>query len=1080
MTRLGEFFARSRRWWWVVPLLWLLLTLAVVRGLPQISAVAQSNSSAFIPADAGPSVAQRLLRRIGKPRAHGSQLLVVAHRSGGLDAADREALMRALEGVTVGRVTGPAPARGPSPFISSDATTDFAVVTVNLNRHPLSSTVAGLYHRLRNLPPGVKTAVTGSDVITHSYSQASLAGMARTLQLTVVLIVIILLLVFRSPLAPLIPLLTIGTSFLTATGLVALWGQHGLPVSTFTEEFMIAIMFGAGTDYSILLLARYREELERTADVSRAIVATMRAVGRTAVVSALTLVLAFGAVVFAHFSLYRSGVGVAVGVAVVALAILTLVPALMVGLGGHLFWPYNPVTHAPRGHEGRGWHRLARLATTRGAVAAIPLAVLVVLALMGQGRLSYDDLEELSPSLRSVQGFNWIQQGFGGGQTLPTSVVLQSRGPSFRSVAGIQALSQATRELDALPGVRTVEGPTAPLGQPLTGLELTTQARRAARGVARLQAALGQLSVGLSAGARQGQVFLHSAPRLTAGTHRLTVGATLLVGGLGQVEAGSLALDRNTGQLVSALDRLEGGLTREGAALSRVAAQTGRLTRGMNPLVGASAGVASGALTLETGAAGVDQSEAALARSVASAAAGLRSLEASLSALARQDPRLLASPGYRSLTQGLGREAATLGAAATSARALVARLGAVVGGAGKLAVGAGRLNQGIDLAQSGMSRLAAGIAKLDRSTAALAAAAAKLSAGAEKLHGGAGGLETGVARNLAGARSLARGLTAMDGQLGPLASAPRKLVAGLDQASRGARSVEVQLGKINRLFIAPVGTTQQGEVMVSRTVLASAQYRPVLDAFISPRGHVATLTVILRGNPYSRTAMNELAGISRAVRAGLAGTPLRGANVYLGGQTAANEVLASLSQNDIARTATLVLLVIGVMLILLLRSLLAPLLVLGLVTLNYLATLRIGHWFTWTVLHHPGLSWPVPFFSFLLLVALGVDYLIFYTARFREEEYLGVGEGLRQASRLAGPVIFSAALIMCGTFGSMTRSGVATLIEIGVVVVVGLVLDIGLVMGVLVPALLNVIGPILHWPFSSRPLSPEEMAAPGS
>jgi Predicted drug exporters of the RND superfamily len=77
-------------------------------------------------------------------------------------------------------------------------------------------------------------------------------------------------------------------------------------------------------------------------------------------------------------------------------------------------------------------------------------------------------------------------------------------------------------------------------------------------------------------------------------------------------------------------------------------------------------------------------------------------------------------------------------------------------------------------------------------------------------------------------------------------------------------------------------------------------------------------------------------------------------------------------------------------------------------------------------------------------------------------------------------VIFSAALIMCGTFGSMTRSGVATLIEIGVVVLVGLVLDIGLVMGVLVPALLNVIGPILHWPFFNRPLPPEEMAAPGS
>lgn len=1067
MTRLGEFFARSRRWWWMVPLIWILLTLAAVRGLPQINTVAQSNSSAFIPASAGPSVAQRLMARIGTRHAHGSQLLVVAHSRHRLTPAARLDFFRDLQGIRAGRIVGPAPATGTSPFISPSATTDFAIVTVNLHHHPLSTVISDLYHRVRGLPPGVKTAITGSDVITQSYSQASFAGLARTLQLTVVLIVVILLLVFRSPLAPLIPLLTIATSFLTATGLVALWGQHGLPVSTFTEEFMVAIMFGAGTDYSILLLARYREELERLRDVPKAIVATMQAVGRTAVVSALTLVLAFAAVLFAHFSLYRSGVGVAIGVGVVALSILTLVPALMVGLGGRLFWPYNPLVHATRPEEGSRWHRLARLATTRWVIAAIPLMVLVALAAMGQGRLSYDDLEELSPSLPSVQGFHWIQQGFGGGQTLPTSVVLKSHGASFRTTAGIEALSQATRELDGLSAVRTVDGPTAPMGQPLAALELSTQASSAARGVSRMEQALHQLSAGLAAGASEGQVFAHTAPQITAGTHRLTVGSTVLVSSLGQVYSGAVGLDQGTAALLGGLDRMRHGLQRAAAQAGHAALGAKKLASGMNPLVTGSAGVAAGTLSLQVDTAGIYQAEAALAQGVASAQQGMASLGQSLAAVGRSNPRLDASRRYQAIITGLDRESAALGRIHASARTLSSKLRKLAGGAASLAGGAGQLNHGMGSTQAGLVRLATGVAALERATGKLVSAAATLSATGAKLAHGAASLETGTAGSLSAAHSLAAGLAQMDARMAPLGSAPQKLVAGLEQASRGAQSVRVHLNKIDNMFITPVGTTQQGAMMVSESVMASPRYRPVLDAYISPHGHIATLTVVLKGNPYTRTAMAQLAGITRAVRAGLAGTAFQNATIYLGGQTASNQVLATLSQNDIARTATLILIVIGIMLVLLLRSVLAPILVLGLVTLNYLATLRIGHWFTSAVLHHPGLSWPVPFFSFLLLVALGVDYLIFYTARFREEEHRGVAEGLRQASRLAGPVIFSAALIMCGTFGSMARSGVATLVEIGVVVVVGLVLDIGLVMGILVPALLNLIGPVLHWPFRS-------------
>lgn len=142
-----------------------------------------------------------------------------------------------------------------------------------------------------------------------------------------------------------------------------------------------------------------------------------------AALGAATLMLAFAAVGLAHFTLYRTAVGVAVGVFVIGVALLTVVPALLMGLGPWVFWPLRPVVGAEVSGGGT-WARLADAVTRRPLWALVPLIVLAALALLGSGPRSCNEVQQLPQNQPSVQAFDWIEQGFGGGEVLPMNVVL--------------------------------------------------------------------------------------------------------------------------------------------------------------------------------------------------------------------------------------------------------------------------------------------------------------------------------------------------------------------------------------------------------------------------------------------------------------------------------------------------------------------------------------------------------------------------------------------------------------------------------------------------------------------------------
>ena len=163
----------------------------------------------------------------------------------------------------------------------------------------------------------------------------------------------------------------------------------------------------------------------------------------------------------------------------------------------------------------------------------------------------------------------------------------------------------------------------------------------------------------------------------------------------------------------------------------------------------------------------------------------------------------------------------------------------------------------------------------------------------------------------------------------------------------------------------------------------------------------------------------------------------------------------------------LILLVVFLILVALLRSVMAPLVLIGTVILSFLAALGVGYFVFDVIFGFPGSDPSLPLFAFVFLVALGVDYNIFLVARAREEtEKHGTEQGMLRALAVTGGVITSAGIVLAGTFSVLAVLPLVFLTEIGFVVAFGVLLDTFLVRSVLVPALAISIGDKFWWPSS--------------
>ncbi|MBU0903591.1 MAG: MMPL family transporter [Firmicutes bacterium] len=719
------------------------------------------------------------------------------------------------------------------------------------------------------IPSDMKAYVTGEAIINNDVNESAQEGLKRTEIITVVLIFGLLLAVFRSVITPLVPLVAVGITYLLSQSFVAFFIEwFGFPVSNYTQIFLVAILFGIGTDYCILLLSRYKEELSAGHAVEDAIVNTYKTAGRTLLISGLAVFIGFFAIGFAEFPIFKSAVAVAVGIAVLMLVLFTIVPISMVLLKEKLFWP----SKKSASHRDSGlWMWMSKLSVNRPVLSMLVVAAITVpLLLTYDNSLSFNTVDEIGDDYESVQGLRAIEDGFGKGDSLPVQVIIQSEEilANEEMIPYVERLSQRYEQIEGVDKIRAVTRPTGEI------LE-------------------------------------------------------------------DLYVDRQLGLMADGLSEARDGLTEIGAGLGQI----------------------------QSGLAGAGNS----------------------------------------------------------------------GGLGEVAAGLGQLNEQLGLTTQGLQQSG----NVQQTVGALTAISQQLGQ---------------IQQGLASAGSGSEGLSQVTEGLAASNEGLSEIIKGLTEVSDMMTAMsESEAVRDTGLFI-PEGT------------LENEDFAQVLERYTFAEGTGLKMEIILSDDPYSPEAIETVQRIKDATEAEVKGMPLEDADIAFSGIASINSDLADISSSDFTSTVVIMLISLFVVLAILFRSMIMPLFMIGSLLLTYFTSIAIAELIFQNILGFDGISWAVPFFGFVMLIALGVDYSIFLLDRFREEAESGltVREAMRISMAKMGTVIITAAIILAGTFGAMLPSGVLSLMQIASIVVIGLLLYGLIVLPLLIPAMTVSFDRGVWWPFGMK------------
>lgn len=259
----------------------------------------------------------------------------------------------------------------------------------------------------------------------------------------------------------------------------------------------------------------------------------------------------------------------------------------------------------------------------------------------------------------------------------------------------------------------------------------------------------------------------------------------------------------------------------------------------------------------------------------------------------------------------------------------------------------------------------------------------------------------------------------------------------------------------------PSGTSPSGDPALGKAIGVYASSRK----FLSADGGVTQITVVFDSNPYGIETIEKIGPFRDFVRTQAQDAGLGKAEVLVGGPSATNYDTKVANDRDTWVVIPLILLTIGVILGLLLRSAVAPVYLLATILLSYASTLGVSTIVFERMLGQEGVSSSVLIFVFVFLVALGVDYNIYLMARIREEvAVLGLHDGVRLALAKTGGVITSAGIILAATFGALMTLPLQDLFQLGFAVALGVLLDTFIVRSIVVPSIVLLLGKWNWWP----------------
>ncbi|MCW3014018.1 MAG: hypothetical protein JWO02_1110 [Solirubrobacterales bacterium] len=462
MSRLAAIVA-GRRTKWLVIAAWIVAVIVLAPLGGKLGDVTTDDTESFLPKGAESTQVQRLLKD-RFPDKETSNGLIVYRRLGGLTAADRAAIVRDAR-----RVDRAIPVRSPAvvPFtrgappdlVAPGGDVAYTIVTVPTDFKKLADWGKEARRVVGDGRGGLEVYVTGDLGLQADFEEVFGSLDAKLLAATIALVLVLLGLIYRAPLIAVIPIVVVGLAYSAASGFIYLYAKSGESVNSNSTAILIVLMFGVGTDYCLLLVSRYREELHRVPDKHEAMQRALARAGPALLASGCTVIAAMLVLLLARTGSTKSlGPVAAMGVASALLAGLTLLPALLTVAGRRGFWPRSAAVAcqpdielaAPRGV----WRRIGERVLHRPGLTLLATGGFFAIATCGL--LAYQEDYSIGGAFKknveSVTGFEVLGRALPPGALGPTAVLVERQNGRVTDAD----VAVVRNRLQGVPGVASI------------------------------------------------------------------------------------------------------------------------------------------------------------------------------------------------------------------------------------------------------------------------------------------------------------------------------------------------------------------------------------------------------------------------------------------------------------------------------------------------------------------------------------------------------------------------------------------------------------------------------------------------
>jgi putative drug exporter of the RND superfamily len=321
--------------------------------------------------------------------------------------------------------------------------------------------------------------ITGVDPMTFDSMEQMDADLAIIDPVAIILILILIGLFFSSLLAAGLPPISIGIAVGISFAILFFIATYLFSVNYFVITLMITASLGAGCDYCIFMLSRYREERRKGKTKEEAVEEAVTWAGETVTTSAITVIIGFGALFFASLEMVMSFGTLAIGIVLALLVSLTLIPALLTVFGDKIFWPAKKIREPTKTgvryftHAAEFSMKHAKVLLVAAVVLSIPAIYFVVTT-----PTSYDFVETM-PTCESKEGMESMEDTFGAGMIDPTSIAMNMTGSVYEengqfNITMLDAIERMSQRYASVAGISQLYSPTRPFGEPIDYANLST------------------------------------------------------------------------------------------------------------------------------------------------------------------------------------------------------------------------------------------------------------------------------------------------------------------------------------------------------------------------------------------------------------------------------------------------------------------------------------------------------------------------------------------------------------------------------------------------------------------------------